>query len=305
MGLLNQAIARIVTVRDIDSGAPIIGLASGAFAFTLQRLDAGALISSPESISLAELGSGRYELTFTPTEAATLYYLSVSMANPQNSASPFEFQEDVLGFASAPGPYLTTLSMLKIRLGIASSDVQWDAVLMQLIAAVTREVERIRGAAYFESSVTEYLKPDGEPVCRLWVGQPPVTSVSGLWYSTDFPPVADATTLLEEDTDYVVETDSVAPWGSRIVFAKPVFLRGRNPVRAFKLSYSGGFSIVDDDLREAVHEVIQAKWSKGLDRLYHLTSRDRGDGVIAGIRFDDWPDGAKRIVEPFRLEAGI
>lgn len=64
------------TVYDLD-GAAKTGLVTGDFTKTLKRRTTGTFATSSETLAFAEIGSGVYSYSFTPTGDGYVYWLSV------------------------------------------------------------------------------------------------------------------------------------------------------------------------------------------------------------------------------------
>lgn len=291
MPVVNETIRSLFRVTDI-AGAPVTGLADGAFTKTLRRRDsAGTYVSASETVTVVEKTGGDYEASFVPVNSQ-LYVLDITHATHFVSQRDTEFQV-LAGFVGSGGPYLTTRANVKTALKIDGTDD--DARIDALVAQVTDEWQTYCGRVFAQDTLTEYPDVLGNPLRAVFLARPPVASITSIHISTALPRVYDSTTLLVEGTDFEVDSNT-----GIVEFATSRSVNGlsRKMVRAI---YLGGYATVPGDVERAVIEVIAAKLAKGRDQQYHLTSKAAGDGSLSGIRFDDWTDDAMRVMDKYRI----
>lgn len=290
MGTKNQLLQTVFSVTDLF-GVAVTGLADGAFTKTLKRLSSGTLAAAAETVTVTEIGSGDYYASFTPTYTG-IYTLDISHATNTVYQRDREFLI-LSGFAASGGPYLTTRANVKTALDI--SGTQDDDRIDALLAQVTDEIQTYCDRTFaLGSGLTEYPEVRGYPLGSVILVRTPVVSVTSLHFSDEWPCVYDSTTLLTEDTDYVVDSDSGV-----IRFVCNKYPTGL-PVRSVRVVYDGGYSTIPADLERAAIELIAAKLMKGKHASYHVTSRSAADGSISGIRFDDWTDAMRRVCDRYR-----
>jgi len=277
-------------------GVPVTGLTSAGFTLTLTRRSGGSMISSAEAVGVTDMGGGQYWIYFTPTAAATLYALTFVPVNPNHIASPQDgYQVDVEAAPTAvSGPYLTTRDNVKTAFDYNTAE--HDALIDALLPRVTSFAQTYCGRLFFEQEVTEYPSLASACAATIFVRNYPIATVTSLHFSSDVPRVYDATTLLVDGTDYLIDEHS-----QRVEFVTPRYVYGASLLRAVRIIYVGGYAIIPDDLARAAEEIIGDKVEKGKGRLYHLTGQNRSDGSLAGIRFDDIPDNARETLDFYRL----
>ncbi|MDX1388946.1 MAG: hypothetical protein R3344_07130 [Acidobacteriota bacterium] len=294
MPQLNQVVRRLVNVVDL-ANAPVTGLTAGSFTFTLQYHDTSddTLDTASETVSVTEIGSGAYWITFTPTASASLYRLKIDPVSALHIVNPGEFQIRIdTGMAAAGGPYLTTRANVKTAFDIGGTDD--DDRIDLLLGAVTDWAKEFCRREFFNATYTEYKHAKGAYATGLLLDEFPVSSVTTVHVSTDLPRVYDSTTLLTADEDYLV--DEAAGILYRVdgsTFPQDI--------RSVKVVYVAGYSTVPGDLERAAIELIGVKLFKGKGKMYHLTTEQRvGEGMVQGIRFDDAPDDCLRVFERYR-----
>lgn len=194
---------------------------------------------------------------------------------------------------SVTGPNLSTLANVKLALGL--SGTQDDDRINALMAVVTDEAEGYCDRTFAAGTgIVEYPDIRNDMCLRFRVARPPLTTLTSLWASTGVPRVYDSTTLLVSGTDY--DFDSVSGWVERLNTI--YFPRGFKTV---KITYSGGYTTIPEDLEQACIEAIATKLRKSLDRLWHLTGATHADGRVDGIRFEDWSPDGLRTLDRYRL----
>ena len=172
---------------------------------------------------------------------------------------------------------LTTLEALKVTLGLADSDSSSDALLIQLIEAVSSAVRRRTGRDFVSAERTEYLDGNGQDA--IYLRHRPVTAVAGVWldaagYMGQASGAFAASTLMTAGTDYYVdnlEANERNP-GRLVLITNPFsfgYLSSGDPVidsmRArwpigqgnIKVTYTGGYREMPADIEGAVHALVQ------------------------------------------------
>jgi len=273
---LGTEVRHIIEVRNV-SGVPVTGLVQANFVVTLRRQDSASLVSGSETVTITEIGSGGYWVTYTPADAAALYLLTVTHA--LHIVTPDRFEDQVAaGVVPASGPWLSTLANVKRDLKIEKSDD--DARISALLESVTRQAERYCGRQLVSAAVTEYL--DGQGCRALVLGNPLVTAIASVYESQSQPPVYDATTLLTSGVHYWLQGDGKTGILRRV---------GRGwscGTDAVKVIYTAGFTTIPADLERSAVEVIAVKLIKGRTQRYHASTEERAeDGSVIGITRDD------------------
>jgi len=282
----------VVTVK-LANGTAVTGLTGANFTITLRRWSGTALVTASETVSLAELSSGDYQVTYTPTVAA-LYVLGVVPTNALNLPNPDDtIQDDVQAGTSSTGPYLTTRAAVKTAFGIAGDDL--DAAIDALLPQVTDQFQGECGRVFAQATITEYPEPLSSVVSRLFVARPPIVSITSLHFSTALPRAYDATTLLVEGTDFIV-----CDGDQSIELAVPLFV-SRPIAKSARLIYSGGYAPIPADIERAVQEILAVKLYKATGKLYHFANMTAADGSLQGARFDDMTPNALAVAGRYRL----
>lgn len=183
---------------------------------------------------------------------------------------------------------ITTLAAVKSAFDI-DGDAQ-DARISALISSVQALVERRFGLTIDSGSGSDDYNGSGTDV--LLLRRVPLVAVTTVHSSTDLPRVYDATTLLTANEDYIVDLDNAILYRTDGL----AFPRGAKTVR---VANSFGYASIPADLERAAMETINVKLQKAIDKLYHLTSESRGEGSIAGIRWEDVPPDARDVFESY------
>jgi hypothetical protein len=123
--IVTRIVRRVVYVTD-EKGEAITGADPGDFVTTLERDDTGSLNPTSETVTVSEIGSGRYYVSFTPAEFS-MYLLTVEF--PDCIVTPPGFQVDAPGYGGTP----VELSMKLItgRALVAGVDGDEGVMLLQ------------------------------------------------------------------------------------------------------------------------------------------------------------------------------
>lgn len=220
------------------------------------------------------------------------------MVSATQQVAPNQFQDDIQAVATpASGPYLTTRASFKTAWNITKTDD--DSRIDALLAQVTDLFQSLCDRQFYAAEVTEYPRILGVPLSRVFLARTPVTTpLTALYLSWSWPRVYDATTLLVEGTDYVVDEET-----GTVEFVSPTWYSGKSRIRAIQATYTGGYSTIPGDLERAAQEVLGVKLDKAKGHLYHVLSESRADGSIAGIRFDDMTPNALAVIDKYRNSA--
>ena len=173
-----------------------------------------------------------------------------------------------------------SLADVKAYGGLAST---LDVAVNALLAPVTAGIDSFCDSSFtLKSNVTEYL--NGNSNYKIQPKNVPIISVSALSVDT----VAVAAASNEIATGYVFDESTI------YLRSGALFTRG---VRNIKLTYTAGYSVVPDDVRQAAVEWI----------LFKLAKRDRPDkkSEIIGqqtVHFDmnDMPAGVASALKQYR-----
>lgn len=262
-------------VYDTLTGLPVTGLTAGNFTITLRRLVGSAFAAASETVTVTEDASGRYFASYTPANTG-LYTLDITHAS--HSVTQYEREDWVgSGFATTAGPYLTTRANVKLYAGIEASNTQQDATIDSLLDGVTKAIEQFCGRVFFESAVVEYPEIQGDRMRRIFVARPPIVSMTGLWVSTSWPRVYDATTALVAGTDFEWDADEQ---GGCVEFASERTIVVPR-IKAVKVSYTGGFAVVPGDVELAARRIVCGELARTTHGgVANIESLDRGDGSI-------------------------
>lgn len=188
---------------------------------------------------------------------------------------------------------ITTVSSCKaFKPGVdGGADTSHDAELERIIQAVQAWLEGACERTFEQGTVTEYFS--GESFRdRIIVSRPPIVSITNLWddllrvYST---PISNSLYVIEDARAGVVRLDGLT------------FQRGINNI---KVTYSGGFAVIPEDIEQAAIEMVWAAREKGVNNLVGVRSRSLGDGSVQYLSLE-WDTIAKAIVARYSLHTGV
>jgi hypothetical protein len=312
MPSLNQEVRRKVKVVVTAGGAPVTGLTSSGFTFTLRRRSGTSLVTSSESVSVAEISAGNYWVFYTPTVEATLYLLMVAAVAGTSTVEPTtdpllksaEFQDDIQPVpAVSTGPFLATLAQFKTYFGMNLSDTGPDGALNIILATVTAQIQSFCNRTFFQASLTEYPLIIGNPIRTVRLARPPISApLTSLHLSWSRPRVYDTTSVLVEGTDFFVDGDSgVVSIATPRWTSWPMQNSDLSLINALRAIYTGGFASVPDDVAGACIEFAEIKFQKAKGHLGHIVNETRGDGSISGILMNDMPRNVADALQKYVL----
>lgn len=305
MGVLGSEVSHLFKVLDAGGNA-VTGLVDGQFTKDLKRWDSGtgSLVADAATVTVTETDAigdpGRYRAAYTPNTAAGLHVLTVTEPAPMTALGLVrEFQEIVADMATVfgtAGPFLSTRErfrqMADIRAAGAAAGNEYtdahedDDRIDQLLDQVTTEARMVLRQNITQQLTTE--RQDGRAVRQLVIGEQPVIGLVSVHETQDEPRLYDATTLLVEDTDYLLDDAGVL---HRL--AGCVWLPGPNTVQVKAVT---GWEIVPPDIERAAQEAMLVKLQKAKDRLYHVQREQIGEGVVEFLMQADWPESAARVM---------
>jgi hypothetical protein len=123
-------VRRVVFLAD-ETGGAITGADAGDFTLTLEWDDAGSLNAASETVTVTEIGGGRYYVDFTPTNFAHMYMLNIEYESggSKGIVSPPGFQLDAPGYVASPVE--TSLKLIAGRALVAGVDGDVGLLLIQ------------------------------------------------------------------------------------------------------------------------------------------------------------------------------
>jgi len=185
-------------------------------------------------------------------------------------------------------PYaLITLVYAKRELSIAETETGMDALLTDLINAVSERVEQYCNRRFLRRSFVEYK--DGEGEDTVFADNPPIT-VHSLF--DDLNNQYGSGTQISVD-DFVVWEDE----GRVVLDGDYVFADGKKNV---KLYYAGGFSSVPADIQHGVVLVVAQAYKKAEGQQWNIASLSIGDKTVTHVD-QAWPKEAIEIFDRYRL----
>jgi len=124
------AIVRRVVYLTDDLAGPIAGATLGNFTATLEWDDAGSILTASETVTMSEIGGGRYLASFTPDQFA-MYILTIEYEDGgvKGIVTPPGFQFDAPSYGGAPVEL--SLKMIVGRALVAGVDGDEGLMLIQ------------------------------------------------------------------------------------------------------------------------------------------------------------------------------
>jgi hypothetical protein len=186
---------------------------------------------------------------------------------------------------------LTTVPNCKAFRGIPGDNQEHDAELDRLIPSVQEFLERECERVFEQATVTEYYNGlDWQD--RLMVARPPIVSITNIWddlMRTYATPLLNTRYVIEQAEAGVIRLDGFT------------FQKG---IRNIKITYSGGFSAIPEDLEQAAIELVWAAREKGVNNLVGVRSRSIADGNVQYVNLA-WGSLAGDILSKYRLHVGV
>lgn len=296
-GQKNTQVKVLFECLSIDGLTPLTGQA--ATITKALRTSGGA---AAEAVAIAEQGgSGYYEATFTPlTGAATGHPYLLRIQEPVTA--PSTTMERVLEYAiqvfdsisvtPIGGSYFTTLANVREFLGGGGTGE--DALLANLIARATVEMQTWMDRALFQATFTEYY--DGNAGPTVIVNERPIVSVTSLHDSLD--QTWDATTVIAAADFAYDRNPSLRNTGQVYRRYGVPFYAGFQNVRVV---YVGGYSTVPLDIEEVCIERV----AQAFERRSSMTtaSVSLGDGTRTFLGSPHFTKEQKERMGPYRRVA--
>ncbi len=191
---------------------------------------------------------------------------------------------------------LVTLAAVRAALFFDEDEINDDSFLQDLITRVSDRVEEYCGAKIVAGEFTEYFSGDGESD-EVFIANPPIISVSGLWDDTDRLFGSD---VLISSSDYIT-------WDKEGVIQlfnnESYFQTGKGNV---KVTYSGGYTTVPSTVQQAVIEWITHVYRRHRDKTYGYTSKNAPGGAgSVGIDLSFIPDSVRGALTRYRVRTAI
>jgi hypothetical protein len=273
------------------AGTALLSGVAGSITTSLRVNGAAAA----ETVTVAEQGSsGFYDFTFTPTVGGSpvgAVYLLHVVPPASSVTSPEDYAIQVFDSISVTpigGSYFTTLANLREFLFAGASPSPGtgaDALLANLIARATKEIQTFLHRVGFQNTYTEFK--DGRHSDRIHVVERPIVSVTSLHDSLE--QTWDATTEIAA-ADFLI--DKVA---GRIAKKYGVpFFDGFQNVRAV---YVGGWATVPGDVEQACIDLASMKWEAR--QTLTVSSRTIGDGTVVSQREPHLTEAMKDLLAPY------
>lgn len=186
---------------------------------------------------------------------------------------------------------LSTIDRVKVRIGVAADDTQYDALLASMLARSSSEAERVmnRDAETVSRTAQYDVRPGTRSVC---LPAYPITSITTIWNDRDR---VFGTETAISSSDYYSDASS------GMVHFEAALVSGYG---ALKITYTGGmgasvaaFIAAYPDIADAVDERVAQLWQRR-DEI-GLTGVSGNQGSVNRVK-DDWPDAAYRVVQNHR-----
>lgn len=188
---------------------------------------------------------------------------------------------------------ITTVVACKAFRDISIDNQQHDAELARIIPAVQGWLERECGRVFESAEVTEYFDGD-EWSSLLPVARPPIVSIANVWNDNT------RTFNVPMDTAYYDIRDAMA--GIVQLLDGRMFSAGQ---RNIKITYTGGYTRIPEDLEQAAIEMVWAAREKGQCNLIGVRSRSIADGNVQFMNLDWGSANLEAIIQKYSLNTGI
>lgn len=187
---------------------------------------------------------------------------------------------------------ITTVPQCKAFRDIEGDNTEHDAELVRIIVAVQEWLEGQCGRTFsLLGTVIEYHS--GEKWRdRLLISRPPLSTITNIWddplrvYGTA---LSSAYYVIEDAESGIIRLDGYT------------FQSG---IRNIKITYTGGFVSIPNDLEEAAIEMVWAAREKGKHNLVGVRSRSIADGNVQYMNLE-WDSIARGIVQKYSLRTGV
>lgn len=270
------------------------GLSLASFTVSLRRKTATdiSFVPATEPVTLLEFDAtyepGQYEFRFTPLYGGT-YILQVTPTFADNRGDIWRATFDVVDSITLQNA-LCTRDQVKAYLENYDGITKDDSIIDQHIDRASDFIQRECGRLFIESSITEYR--NGHDVDTLVMGEYPITDASAvqIWESKAFPRVYDATTLLVNGTDYVIE--------SKTGIAQRASGKWAAGMNAIKITYPAGFTVIPPALNWCAVRVV-SHWLLSR-RMVGTTSINVGDGSVQSYTHDRLPTDVLKTLQLFK-----
>jgi hypothetical protein len=284
--------------------ARVTGQASSITTVLLDPL--GAVSALP--VTKTEIGvTGLYTLAFTPTSLGNWLLTATNPAGTDEASS--DYAVAAVGTVVVGGAWqgLTTLALVRQRLSIPTADTSRDALITQLIAEISDQVEVETGREFIEASRTEYYDGSGREVLLLRQGPlVSITSVSSIEYGDDGAGNQTETATIVKPSERFSgglrsEGDNGRAW---IRLRSGFFVPGQ---RNYKVVYVAGFSTSTAALPAAiVHKATtDVAVEYYLREAAGLMAKTVGDSTINPIPRANIYEARARSWSPFRLRGTV
>ncbi len=199
---------------------------------------------------------------------------------------------------------LVTLTDVREAMGLDILETKDDNFIIGLINRYSTRIETYCKRVFHAGLYTEYYDGDGLRG-EVFVENPPIISVSGLWDDVSGHGPTD-TVNYQQGTEitpdlYVIEQNeagTIRLANQSNILANPsnYFLFGINNI---KVIYSGGYTTVPEDLKDACIEMVVGAYRKFKDKLIGLSSKSSAGGSIVPDS-KDMSDSIKSILAGYR-----
>lgn len=187
---------------------------------------------------------------------------------------------------------LVTTSAITAYLGTSSSATEVSEVELLVNAASTLAADKtMRGldnsgvSRFLSTSRTEYFDGDGSDT--LYVKAYPITTVTSLYVDPDRD--YGSSTLIDTDDYSVYENEGTIKTDGNLLAG------GRKSV---KLTYTGGYTTIPEDLQHAVKELVMFWYKRNTDKRVGVTSVSIGDKSITYEK--DIPESVMSVFKRYR-----
>lgn len=280
----------LVTAVDLD-GQRVTGLDAGDFTLSLKRRPSGgAWAAAPESVSVAEISSGQapgqYEVAVTPAVAGQ-YLLEVTPTFANAAGGTVSYHWEATKDAVASAGALCTRDQVRLYLDAHSDETKYDALIDELIPAVTEIFEGRAGRPFGRAQRTEYPRGGGKHLVLR--ATPAEAAGMVVTECATFPRAHDTATPLT-DSDFVLDEETG--------ILERAAGRWADGLRAVRVVYTGGYGTIPADINRAAIRAV-AHFLTGA-RMVGVSSASGPEGSVTRYDFDRLPWDVKDTIERYR-----
>lgn len=181
---------------------------------------------------------------------------------------------------------LTSLSAVREALQLEPEVIKDDDLLTNLVNRISARIENYCRRQFRVRAYTEYH--DGDGSAEVFLNQYPIQSVSGLWDD----PNRDFETVIDADNFLIYSSEG----SLRLCDEESAFNLGRQNI---KVTYSGGFITVPEDLEEACIDWVLTLYRRHKDKYHGYMTRSAA-GASMMIDLQAIPRDVKSVLDSYK-----